>query len=136
LKGETQRDIAEAQAKNGDATGALKTTDMIIDNDMKSVALSRIAVVQAKGGNVTGALQIADLIQSQDRRGAALQTIAKRQTQNGNLDGAQNTVDLILDVRYQKEAQQVVDVARLKAGTLLLSGFKDWRTPTLTTKDL
>jgi tetratricopeptide (TPR) repeat protein len=118
LKAQTQGEIVVAQAKAGNAAGALKTADVIQypDDYIKNDALVRVVEIQAEDAHFAGALRTAGSIRSEYSKAAAQGIVAQRQVQRGDLAGAQATVDLIQDLTRHKEAQQVVDAARFKAG--------------------
>ena len=109
------REIVVAQAKTGDATGAIKAARSIDDSGERASALRYIAVLQAETGHIPAALVTADSIEEAVKKGSALSDIATVEAKTGDGKGARRTLAAAL------ETVQSIDDAGSRA--LALSGI-------------
>jgi hypothetical protein len=109
------KEIAEAQAKAGDFTAALKTANCIIPDgtysNWRGGTLAGIAEAQAEAGDVAGAFKTAELIQNEYYRKSGVGRIVHGQAKGRDIVGALKTADLIHDTDDKSSALLgIVDV--------------------------
>jgi len=102
---------AEAQARIGDASGALKTAGLIGDLRGKAEALRAIALVQVKDRDIMGALETAAAIADVRAQAEALRGIAAVRAEAGDREGALQTASAIKDPRLMAGALGKIAVA-------------------------
>ncbi len=82
-------------AKAGDITAAIKTAQLIEEDDYhsyKASALDDIAEIQAESGDIEGAKKTAELIRARGIKSVALTFIAKAQIKAADITGANKTL--------------------------------------------
>lgn len=111
---------ASAQARAGDAAGALETAESIEAVRYRALVLSRVAVAQAARGDKIAALatlgrarDAGDRIDLPFARAYALSQIVAAQGEIGEFDAAAATAEIIGDERLK--AQMLWTVAKLRA---------------------
>jgi len=105
--------IAEAQARGGDFTGALRNVDLVQDADSRAALRGRVAEAVAESGGIAKALQIADSISDVDQFGfhyqsRARESIAVAQARHGDVAGANKTAALIAHEPVKVSAQKEI----------------------------
>jgi tetratricopeptide (TPR) repeat protein len=123
-KSSEQCNIAEAQTRTGDVTGAkttlasaLKTADHIQNVGSKILAQQNIAKAQAKAGDIkdaketfASALRAVDLIDAAYYKNSTLVDISNDQVYSGDYEGAQKTANQISDAK--RKSTQLRQIAR------------------------
>ena len=112
-----QSDIAQAQAKRGDISGARKTAQLIDAKENQAVGYAQrsIAEAQAESGDAAGALKTAGLIQDESTRVAAQEDIGKALARKGDYAGALRTAEMVQGEK-RSSIQEIVARAQLIAG--------------------
>lgn len=112
LKEYALRDIAAAQARAGDVTGALQTAAAIKEGSMRSAALRDIALAQVRAGDQAAAARtLEQAVQAAAAFNPALQNIAVVRAELGDVAGALQ-VAADVEVEFMKY-DTLVDIARV-----------------------
>jgi RNA polymerase sigma factor (sigma-70 family) len=114
-------EIARAQAKAGDKTGAAASLQealrldeaTLAGEDARSSARARIAITRAQTGDFAGALETAAGLQVEEDKSQALQGIAVQQVKAMDLKSALKTIDGINN--EQRKAHALMAVAETQA---------------------
>ncbi|MEM8532583.1 MAG: hypothetical protein AAGF95_17195 [Chloroflexota bacterium] len=108
--------LATTYAIITDETTALKTASLLMDEEERNRAHSRIAVTLARQGDHPSAAQIALAIPDEDERSWTLHELARLLGEAGEWNSAMALIDQISDSEERARAEADVCIARARSG--------------------